>query len=213
MVRPPGGFISTARSALGSGNTNVIYLRYADGSEQHASDYDACSGTVPAFDCSYAPTLVECQSQIQAYLDHWFADFNVVFTLTRPTHRKYYTAVISSGGGAWCGVNDRVAGIAPFVCKDLAGGVAYAFYGGRNSRETAVIVAQELAHLVGLEHTANPRDVMYPSICSDCGGFVDDDSAVVGDICDRSSQNSYKLLQRTLGAWPGGDKPSAFADA
>jgi hypothetical protein len=213
MVVPPDNGVETVQGALGSGNGHepaVIYLRYADGTEQHGANYDACTGTVPAFQCSFAPTLVECQRQIQAYLDAWYADFNVIFTLTRPTSGRYYTEVISSGGGAWCKVDDKVAGVAPFLCKDLAGGVAYTFQGGHSARETAVIIAQEQAHLVGLEHTNNPHDIMYPTISPDTMGFVDDDSAVNGDRCDRDKQNSYKMMKKALGEWPGGPKPSAF---
>ena len=92
---------------------------------------------------------------MQSYLDRWYADFNVVFTLTRPTSGQFYTEVVSSGGGAWCGVDAKVAGVAPFLCKDIAGGVAYTFMGGEDAKQTAVIIAQEQAHLVGLEHTAS----------------------------------------------------------
>jgi hypothetical protein len=207
---------TTVQGALGSGSGDghepkVIYLRYADGSETHTSNYDACNtGKVPKFECTFAPTLVECQRQIQAYLDAWYADFNVIFTLTRPTSGKYYTEVVSSGGGAWCKVDDKVAGVAPFLCNDLAGGVAYTFQGGRNARETAVIIAQEQAHLVGLEHTNNAHDIMFPTISTDTMGFVDGDSPVSGDRCDRETQNSYRMMKKALGDWPGGPKPSAF---
>jgi hypothetical protein len=118
--------------------------------------------------------------------------------------------VISSGGGAWCKVDDKVAGVAPFLCKDLNGGVAYTFQGGRSARETAVIIAQEQAHLIGLEHTTNPHDIMYPTVSSDTEGFVDADSSVTGDRCDRATQNSYQMMKKTIGEWPGGPKPSAF---
>jgi len=188
----------------------VFYLRYADGTETHTGNYDACTGKVPKFECSFAPTLVECQRQIQAYLDKWYADFNIVFTLTRPTSGKYYTEVVTSGGGAWCKVEGKVAGVAPFLCRDLNGGVAYTFQGGRGARETAVIIAQEQAHLVGLEHTTNPHDIMYPTISNDTAGFVDDDSPVTGDLCDREKQNSHAMMKKALGEWPGGPKPSPF---
>ena len=213
MVAPADTGVTTVQGALGSGNGHdpkVFYLRYADGTETHTANYDACTGSVPKFECSFAPTLVECQRQIQAYLDAWYADFNIVFTLTRPTSGKYYTEVITSGGGAWCKVEDKVAGVAPFKCGDLNGGVAYTFQGGRSARETAVIVAQEQAHLIGLEHTTNPHDVMYPTISNDTAGFVDDDSAVTGDRCDREKQNSYAMMKKALGEWPGGPKPSPF---
>jgi Bacterial Ig domain len=214
MVTPADNGVTTVQGALGGGGggrePKVFYLRYADGTEQHTQNYDACTGTVPKFECSFAPTLVECQRQIQAYLDDWYKDFNIVFTLTRPTSGSYYTEVVSSGGGAWCKVSDKVAGVAPFLCKDLGGGVAYTFRGGGSARETAVIVAQEQAHLLGLEHTSNPHDLMYPTICTDCAGFVDDDSGVSADTCDRDTQNSYKMMKKALGDWPGGPKPSPF---
>jgi hypothetical protein len=213
MAAPASSDVETVQGALGSGNGHdpkVIYLRYADGTETHTANYDACTGTVPKFVCNFAPTLVECERQIQAYLDAWYADFNVIFTLTRPTSGKYYTEVVSSGGGAWCKVDDKVAGVAPFLCKDLNGGVAYTFQGGRTARETAVIIAQEQAHLLGLEHTNNPHDIMYPTISTDTMGFVNDDSPVNGDRCDRETQNSYGMMKKALGEWPGGPKPSAF---
>jgi hypothetical protein len=213
MVVPAASDVETVQSALGTGgghDPKVFYLRYADGTETHTANYDACMGTVPKFECGFAPTLVECQRQIQAYLDDWYKDFNIIFTLTRPTSGKYYTEVISSGGGAWCKVDDKVAGVAPFLCKDLQGGVAYTFQGGRTARETAVIIAQEQAHLLGLEHTTDPHDIMYPTISTDTTGFVDADSGVVSTRCDRDKQNSYKMMKKALGEWDGGPKPSVF---
>ena len=73
-----------------------------------------------------------------------------------------------------------------------------------------MIIAQEQAHLVGLEHTNNPHDIMYPTISTDTMGFVDGDSPVTGDRCDRETQNSYRMMKKALGEWPGGPKPSAF---
>src|SRR6185436_15458478 len=213
LVTPPDTGTETVRGALSTGGgpmPAVIYLRYADGTEKHTGNYDPCTGTVPPFECSFAPTLAECQRQIQTYLDAWYADFNVIFTLTRPTSGKYYTEVIASGGGAWCKVDDKVAGVAPFLCKDLSGGVAYTFQGGRTARETAVIIAQEQAHLVGLEHTNNPHDIMYPTVSPDTEGFVSGDSTVTADRCDRETQNSYAMMKKALGEWPGGPKPSVF---
>ena len=49
-----------------------------------------------------------------------------------------------------------------------------------------MIIAQEQAHLVGLEHTNNAHDIMFPTISTDTTGFVDGDSAVTGDRCDRA---------------------------
>jgi hypothetical protein len=217
MAMPPGDGIAEVQSALSDGSGNVgepkvFYLFYATGKDLPATDTNACSGkgAPPAFKCAFAPTLGECQRQIQTYLDKWYANLNIVFTLTRPTSGKFYTEVVSSGGGAWCDVSPKVAGVAPFLCKDLQGGVAYTFLGGSSAKQTAIIIAQEQAHLVGLEHTMSTKDLMYPSICSDCDGFQDTDTPVDGDRCDRTSQNSYEMIKDRLGEWPGGPKPSAF---
>jgi len=189
----------------------VIYLVYADGKTPLPStSYNACSGQAPKFACTFAPTLLECQQQIQAYLDRWYADFNVIFTLTRPTSGTYYTEVVSSGGGAWCKVDSSVAGVAPFLCKDLHGGVAYTLSGGENAHDTAVIIAQEQAHLLGLEHVTDDNDIMYPYVCHNCDGFENKSVDVTGDRCDRDTQNSYQMMLKALGAWGGGTKPSAF---
>jgi hypothetical protein len=199
-------------SAGGTNEPNVFYLFYATGNDLPATDVNACSGdgAPPKFRCSFAPTLAECQRQIQAYLDKWYADFNIVFTLTRPPSGKFYTEVVSSGGGAWCNAAPKVAGVAPFLCGDIDGGVAYTFMGGQTAKQTAVIIAQEQAHLVGLEHVTSSTDIMYPSICSDCDGFQNKDLPIDGDKCDRGTQNSYQMLKERLGTWPGGPKPSAF---
>jgi hypothetical protein len=203
--------LGLATSALSStAAPAVVYLIYADGKSVSRSSPDPCPGTPPKFVCQFASSLQTCEEQIQAYLDRWYAAFNVVFTLTRPTSGPYYTEVVSSGGGAWCNAKDTVGGIAPFLCSDLAGGVSYTFAGGRTAKETAVIIAQEQAHLVGLEHTASGKDVMYPTICSDCDGFENLDNGIQGDVCGRTKQNSYQMMMDRLGSWTGGVKPTPF---
>ena len=189
---------------------HVVYLDYADGSPSPAINPNACTGTPPKFVCQFASNLKDCQKQVQVYLDKWYADFNVVFTLTQPTSGAFYSEVVSSGGGAWCQASAMTAGIAPFYCKDLGGGVAYTFMGGQNAKDTAIIIAQEQAHLVGLEHTKSTHDVMDPTICPDCDGFEDVDNQIDGDRCGWASQNSYQRMLSTLGPWPGGVKPTPF---
>ena len=213
--------VSETRSALsGTGGSDgaggsekeprVVYLFYADGNPLPKTAVNACQGTPPKFRCNFGSSLLDCQKQIQSYLDRWYADFNVIFTFTRPTSGKYYTEVVSSGGGAWCGVESKVAGVAPFLCNDLDGGVAYTFLGGEDAKQTAVIIAQEQAHLVGLEHTTSTTDLLLPTVCSHCDSFENIDNPVTGDRCNRTTQNSYAMMKERLGAWSGGPKPSAF---
>jgi hypothetical protein len=193
-----------------SGPPKVFYLHYADGRSLPRTNPNPCRSTAPRFSCDFAPTLTECQRQIQTYLDRWYADFNVVFTFTRPTSGSFYTEVVSSGGGAWCDAADNVAGVAPFLCDDLAGGVAYTFNGGNSAKQTAIIIAQEQAHLVGLEHTQSTRDIMDSTICPNCDGFEDVNNKVQADRCGRTTQNSYQMMKDRLGVWTGGIKPTPF---
>jgi hypothetical protein len=213
--------VAETRSALtgtgggdGAGGTEheprVIYLFYADGNPLPKTNVNACHGTPPKFHCSFGTSQLDCQKQIQSYLDRWYADFNVIFTFTRPTSGRFYTEVVSSGGGAWCGVEAKVAGVAPFLCNDLDGGVAYTFLGGDDAKQTAVIIAQEQAHLVGLEHTISTDDLLLPTVCSHCDSFQNSDNPVTGDRCNRITQNSYEMMKDRLGEWSGGPKPSAF---
>src|SRR5579863_2434669 len=110
MVKAPVGVALEAPAAVASSQGSapapkVIYLVYADGKTPlPATNYDACSSLAPKFECTFGKTLIDCQQQVQAYLDRWYADFNVIFTLTRPSSGSFYTEVVSSGGGAWCNV-------------------------------------------------------------------------------------------------------------
>jgi hypothetical protein len=203
-----GDFLEAPGDPGTGGAPKVFYLNYADGRALPRTSPNPCRSTAPKFVCDFAPTLIECQRQIQAYLDRWYADFNIVFTFTRPTSGSFYTEVVSSGGGKWCDAADNVAGVAPFLCDDLAGGVAYTFNGGTNAKQTAVIIAQEQAHLVGLEHTLSTRDIMDPTICPNCDGFEKVDNRIQDDRCGRSTQNSYQMMKDRLGVWTGGIKPT-----
>ena len=83
------GVAPVAATSSTSADPKVIYLVYADGKTPLPStNYNACSGLAPKFDCTFGTSLLDCQQQIQAYLDRWYADFNVVFTLTRPSSGK-----------------------------------------------------------------------------------------------------------------------------
>jgi hypothetical protein len=201
--------IAAASSQTSSLEPKVIYLIYADGKTSTTSG-DACSGVVPAFNCTFGTSLLDCEQQIQTLLDQWFADFNVVFTLSRPTSGSYYTAVVSSGGGAWCGVKDTVAGVAPRVCAPVGTGVAFTLDGGSSAHDTAVVIAHEQGHLLGLGHVTDDNEIMFPFICASCDRFENSAFSVSDDACRRPTQNSYQMMMAALGPWGGGPKPSAF---
>jgi hypothetical protein len=165
----------------------VFYLRTPTAARRTRPTTTPARGSRPKFECSFAPTLVECQRQIQAYLDEWYADFNIVFTLTRPTSGKYYTEVVSSGGGAWCKVASNVAASRRSVQGPerrrrvhVPGRPQRARDGG-DHRAGAGAPARARAH-------DNPHDIMYPTICNDTAAFVDDDSGVTAIAATATSR-------------------------
>jgi len=153
---------------------------------------------------------------VQDYLDLWYADFNLVFTLTRPAS-DYYPIMITSDG-SWCpdtstGTSTE-AGVAPGGCIDRTGLAALAFECGHSAHACATVIAHEHGHLVGLAHTLSTTDVMNQTVLSTATGFDNTSNRVLDDIfniCNLQNQNSYQTMLTALGSWPGGAKPSPFS--
>ena len=171
----------------------------------------------PAFKCNYGATIEDCQRQVQDYLDAWYADLNIVFTLSRPASGDYYVVMITSDG-SWCpqtsSGTSTEAGVAPFNCNDNPGLGALAFECGHSARACATTIAHEHGHMVGLEHTVSTTDIMNQTILATAAGFDGNSSRVLDDIfniCNLQNQNSYQQMLTALGSWPGGAKPSPFS--
>ncbi len=173
-----------------------LYLWYADGSAPPAGSI--CRGTPPPYSCTFGASLEECKAKVQVWLDRWYAGFDVEFTTAKPTGGPHHVVVVTSSGD-WCDQDPSVAGIAPFRCGGLEGATAYALTCGDDAKACAVIIAQEQGHLMGLEHTENPNDVMNAEVCSDCDGFANRPSAVMAGRCGRNTQNSHGMVMQRLG--------------
>jgi hypothetical protein len=202
------------------GKPAYLWLWYADGKAAPV-DSQYCGDLVPpAFKCDYGSGVDDCRRQVQALLDTWYKDFNLLFTLTRPPSGDFYTVIITSGW-ADCQKNlppsetgmdpAKQAGIAPGNCNDNPGQTALAIECGGNAHDCATVIAHEHAHLVGLEHTDSIADVMNRKVLPTAAGFDNADNSVVNDTCDYLVQNSYQRMLAALGQWPGGAKPSPFA--
>ncbi len=207
---------SGIRTALRSsgrppGKPAYLWLWYADGTPT-PTDGPYCVGMRPsAFKCNYGATIEDCQRQVQTYLDAWYADFNLVFSLTRPASDDYYTTIITSTG-IWCSQDDTQAGFAPpNYCNDTPLQTTYVFECGYSAHACAAMIAHEHGHAVGLQHTDSTTDVMNPYILPTAAGFDDLTNATLDDQCGRPTQNSYQQMLSALGTWPGGAKPGPFA--
>jgi hypothetical protein len=218
---------ATARPA---GKPAYVWLWYADGASMpDFSEYCSEIHNPPAYKCNFGSSqttanVADCQSEVQRYLDDWYKDFNVVFTLTRPPTGDYYVVVITSGWPACAqesadrtgGVAANEGGIAPFNmnCVDNVNQTAIAIQCGTNAHDCATIIAHEHAHLVGLVHTTGGEDVMHASVQATSDGFLNASLGTVLDWsnnCSTAKQNSYRQMLDSLGPWPGGAKPSLFS--
>ena len=195
-----------ARAAPPPRTPKRIFLWYADGGKPPVSGAPCGHATPPRYSCTFGTSPRDCARQVQVYLDRWYADFDVTFTYLKPTRGRFYTVVITSAGTAWCGAGHPagVGGVAPISddCRDLASGVAYAFACGTNAKSCATVIAQEQAHLVGLQHTQSAADVMCPIAVPEVAGFEDREQPLVSNRMPPpcpGSQNSYRLMLQRLG--------------
>ncbi len=209
------------RTAAAAEEPWVFYMWYADGGDppSHAdcSKLPAgwcatCSGKPrpPAYTCNFGTSVKDCQRQVQAHLNEWYKDFNVVFTYKRPTTNRSFTVLVTNSG-AWCGYN--YDGISSIDCNGVQPGqTAHAFKCGTDARYCAYVIAQEQAHLVGLLHSTSRTDVLYGAMNPDPRSFEDKVNPIQAPACSRSTQNSYMMMKERLGAWSGGPKPDPFGD-
>jgi hypothetical protein len=192
-----------------------VWLWYADGTPMPMDGLNCLGFKPPAFTCSYGATVEDCQRQVQTYLDTWYADFNIVFTLTRPANGEIFYPMVISADGSWCLQTQTEAGVAPNNnCIDTHALAAIAFECGKSAHACATIIAHEHGHLVGLEHTVSKTDVMNPIIQATAVGFDNKINSVPSDadLCNHTTQNSYQTMLKALGAWPSGtSKPTLFS--
>jgi hypothetical protein len=194
--------------------TRSIFVWFADGGLPPPSAKKICTGRPPAFQCRLGPSVDDCRAPVLALLDRWYADFDVVFTLVPPAPDAGADAgvlatdtVVVSSDGAWCGADAQTVSRSPLPpCTDPGGGGAVAIFRCEDARTCATLIAKEQGHLVGLQHTGSPTDVMNELGGVDHDGFEDRDNLSAAPRCGRL-QNSHQLMLTRLGAWPGGPKP------
>jgi hypothetical protein len=201
---------SATAPANGPLTTTRVLLWFADGTTPPVQGPPCVGKAPPAFRCEFGRSTEDCKREILDYLDRWYAEFNVEFTLDGSA--GVHQTVIVSSSGAWCGQPAHVGGLAPALCEPLIGATAYAFQCGGDAKTCASIIAQEHAHTIGLVHTKSPADVMYPVIGPESDGFEAHEN-VVQDVDCRKIQDSHALMRARLGLWEQGAKPPTMPGA
>ena len=122
------------------------------------------------------------EAVMQAVRQDWAA-YNVRITDTRPEQGDYVMNMTGPtnpfGGG--------VLGIAPLDCNDASthNNITFAFHSVNDSHSaavTATTIGQEVAHSFGLEHVADPSDIMNPSNAGGDASFHDECISITGSL-------------------------------
>ena len=135
-----------------------------------------------------------------------YAPFDVTITDAEPGDID----VMVAGTAADLGL-PRSGGLAPFIgCEPRGNAIAFAFAGETSQIDfLCAAVAQESAHVLGLDHELDARDPMsyldlgarktFQDVEVDCG-----EDAPRPCYCGGPTQNSYRRLAEVLGEQPAG---------
>ncbi len=129
-----------------------------------------------------------------------YAPYEVEFVTTRPSSGNYHMIVFGSTCSSVAGSD--CAGISLRDCTDyMANNVSFVFPTDMRLDDIATTAAHEVGHALGLAHTSDTDDVMYPTILWSLpdgfgAGSVPDDGGGCGGA---SYQDSHGVLLDTIG--------------
>ena len=156
-------------------------------------------------------TTPEMWAETVACVREIYAPFDVTFTEERPGNVSYIHAVVG-GSPKDLGLPRHYTGVSPFMpdCSVIERSIVFAFAEVLAPDATTVchVIAQEIGHSLGLDHSMLESDPM--SVSNDRGprAFVDEDAACGEDSprpCGlprascRATQNSFALLAERVG--------------
>jgi hypothetical protein len=201
----------------------VLYLNFSDGTEDivqgeadNAARNESMMGSATPYPAFQWPGVDGAEARAALVQDvtrqvhEAFLPYDILVTTTRPAAGPY-TMVMIGGNPSLFRMEPRVAGVAFMDCDDRqAANIVYAFPEplGSNVHGLFTTIAQEAAHALGLQHSSDPNDLMYPRVDLAQRNFQDRASTVASPrYCSDQTQNSHRRLLDLLGAWAGPDKP------
>jgi hypothetical protein len=202
-----------ATSARAEQPPAVVFLNFSDGTEsisfgerddatRNVSSLCAAARVGAYWGSSDCGDRSSCASVIGALVEQHFRDFNVVFTLERPSQGAYTMALVGPPSGS-CGFG--VAGAAPLDCDNgNPQNVVFAFECASSSTACSVVISQELAHSFGLAHTHQTCDILSPGSERCAEPIFSNEEAIADDPTCGATQNNYGRLLDVLGPWTGG---------
>jgi hypothetical protein len=194
----------------------VLYLDFSDGTENviqadsdDASRNHTIMGTATPYPAFIWPGADDPHARREVIDDitrrvrEAFAPFDIVVTTTRPAAGPFNTVMIGGDPGIFK-MDARVAGVAYMDCDNRQGAnVVFAFPAplGGSVHGLFSTIAQEAGHALGLQHSSDPSDLMYPRVDVAQEGFQNRESPVASPrFCDPQTQNSHQRLLQLVGA-------------
>jgi hypothetical protein len=193
----------------------VLYLNFSDGTENviQADNDDAGrnrtimgnASPYPAFTWPGADdpaTKQQVIDELTRRVREAFLPFDIVVTTNRPNAGPYNMVMIG-GDPSVFKMDARVAGVAYMDCDNRQrSNVVFAFPGplGGSVHGLFSTISQEAGHALGLQHSSDPSDLMYPRVDVAQERFQDREVPVASPIyCDQHTQNSHRRLLELVG--------------
>ena len=163
----------------------VVFVNFDGANLQYGND-DATQNRTFLSDlaCPYAPYGEgnKREAVMQAVRTDWAA-YAVLITDARPASGPY----VMNMTGPSTAFPSNVLGIAPLDCYDSQthSNVTYAFHSvddPHSATTTATTISQEVAHSFGLEHVADPDNIMNPSNAGVDPSFKDQCTPLTGNV-------------------------------
>lgn len=210
-VPPTPKAFDSDRDPFAGGSPHIIYLNRCAGGitltsgwpdDNQANRSGILNGTTNFAPFSYGD---DAWNQVVAETTEIFSPFNILITDVDPSPMPHDEAIVCGSGSA-AGFGGA-GGVAPFTCDIIPDSISFTFPQslGGNPRVIAEVVAQEVAHAWGLEHSYNCEDPMtYLSGCGEKtyqdGDFPCGEFSARACECGGTTQNTFQYILDLFGS-------------
>jgi uncharacterized protein (TIGR03382 family) len=210
---------STGVTAAAAGEPVIIYINRAgatlapgnNDSRTNRSTLVNQTTAIPAWNTSAAnwQAIMDCTRTM-------WAPFNVQITDVDPGNVPHFESIVTTRSSV-LGMDPNVGGVSPYTigCNVIPNSIVFTFadaFGG-NAETICEVMAQEVAHSIGLDHEMLASDPMtylsynglqaFRDQTVRCGEYASRNCGLQGEC--GANQNSYQMLMARVGPRGAGD--------